>query len=89
MYNIEEVNGCVLELMEKESDRLGLGLDDTVELASIQILKILAAVEKKFLIEVDDRYIFHGLFTSPKVLSSYICNELGLAQDNTWKNACG
>ncbi len=84
MFDIQYVKNRVLNIMAEEIKNEDLQLKDSIFLSSIQILKALAKVEKEFLVEVDDRYVFHGLFSSPKVLSSYICYELGLSDDEKW-----
>ncbi|BCJ94847.1 hypothetical protein acsn021_24160 [Anaerocolumna cellulosilytica] len=88
MHNVEEVKRDILTMIREEKECYDINLEDELDLVSIQILNLVAKIEKKYLIEVDDSYIFHGLFSSACVISSYICNELELIKDDSWKSTC-
>lgn len=83
--SIEDVNSYILDTMVNQYNQKDLSLTDELQLSSIQILKIVSSIEKKFGIEVEDEYIFHGLFTSCEVLCSYICDQLELSEDQMWR----
>ena len=83
--SIEDVNSYILDTMVNQYNQKDLSFTDKLQLSSIQILKIVSSIEKKFGIEVEDEYIFHGLFGSCEALCSYICNMLDLTDDQVWR----
>ncbi|HEY9062637.1 MAG TPA: hypothetical protein VIO64_19385 [Pseudobacteroides sp.] len=84
MFQMKDVDAFILNLISNEAKISSLDFEDTVELSSIQILRVLAQIEKKFQVEIDDKYVFHGLFSSARVLSSYISNKLSLTDSKEW-----
>lgn len=87
MTDVKDINKYVLDILSEEIKDTNLDFNAKIDLSSIQILKVLANIEKKFQIEVDDKYVFHGLFSSGEILSSYICNKLGISENEYWKES--
>jgi len=74
---IHKVKNHISEVLNTEQ----INIEGDLELSSIQILNIVTWIEKTYQIEVDDRYIFHGMFGNIKTLSLYISGEMGSEQD--------
>ncbi len=76
MENIEEINNKVLKIISKSMNKESLMLEDEIELSSIETLKLLTKIERAFQVEVDDEYVFKGLFSSPQKVSNYVYEKL-------------
>lgn len=76
MSQQNEIEQKVLEIYKKQLNRQQIALDETLELSSIEILNILAQIEREFFVEVEDELVFHGLFSKITELSKYIAEQL-------------
>lgn len=66
----------VLEIYKQLLNCEKIKIDDTLELSSIEILNILAQVERVFSVEIDDELVFHGMFSNIIEVSKYITERL-------------
>jgi acyl carrier protein len=82
-----EVNKTVLTILAGAARKPDLDFQERMDLSSIQILNVLSQVEKQFKIEIEDDYVFHGLFSSADILASYINYKLELSTDENWRRA--
>ncbi|PJI06513.1 MULTISPECIES: hypothetical protein [Clostridium] len=78
----KKIDNQILELVSKKFNISDLKFDEEIQLSSIEILKMVTLIEKKYGIEVEDKFIFHGLFSSCKTISSYIYNKIKLSDEN-------
>lgn len=72
----DKIREFIRELFVKETKSEDLIDTTEVLLSSLQILNMLALVEKKFGIEIEDELIFHGLFSSVESLSDYVIKSM-------------
>lgn len=72
MDTLEEITDRVLTIIRREANDPAIGKEDVLKLDSIQILKTLAAFERTFLVEIEDEYVFSGMFESPVLIGRYI-----------------
>ena len=79
MQNAQGIETRVLAIVSAALERSDIGPDDPLDLSSIQILKALAQIERTFEIEVEDDDVFHGLFTSVRHISDYVCQKLDIS----------
>ena len=71
--------------LKEVNEEEALNQEDTLELSSIQVLKLVSIFEIKLGLEINDKYIFHGIFKNSDVLSSYLCYESGDDSEVYWK----
>ena len=83
----QEVKQTVLAILAGVMKKPGLDFSERTDLSSIQILNTLSQVEKQFQVEIEDEYVFHGLFSSAEVLTSYINYKLQLSSNDDWRCA--
>lgn len=55
-------------------------LEDRLDLNSLQTLRALSLIETIFQIEIEDDFVFHGLFASTQSVVGYICQNIGLSE---------
>ncbi len=72
----EEICGKVLDIIISETNNKSISLEADLDLSSIQILKVLASFERTFLVEIEDEYVFSGMFSSPLKIGRYIYHSL-------------
>lgn len=81
-----EIKETVLETLKEVNQEEILNQEEVLELSSIQVLKMVSILENKLGVEIDDRYIFHGIFKNCDVLTSYLYYESGNYDEDYWKN---
>ena len=61
--------------------------ESDLTLTSLQTIKLVSKIEKKFQIELADRYIFRGIFRNLETLCSYILFQIGDTESVGWKES--
>ncbi|HHV28119.1 hypothetical protein [Acetivibrio mesophilus] len=88
MFSYGEIVREIKRYISEEFNIQPLSIESDLQLSSIQILNTVTWIEKTYQIEVDDKYIFHGMFKNIRLLSLYISGELGSEQNrNMFLNA--
>lgn len=82
----KEIYDVLFELLP-DNQRAGVKDDFNLSLTSLQTIKLVAKIENVFDIELDDEYIFRGLFNDIRTLMNYVAYKTGKSKAMDWLNS--